>query len=368
MRKIYSALGMMSGTSFDGIDLSIIETDGIEYLKIKKNFYYPFDTKTKNILIKCKRKINNSNFNKISKSKFFLDASRIITLLHAKAANNLIKSYKKNIDLIGFHGVTIFHNPKFQKSIQLGNPDLLKELLKISVVFNFRENDLKNGGQGAPLIPIYHKVLFKKIKEKKPTIFLNIGGISNYTFIDKNKIFASDIGPGNCLLDQWISIHTGKAFDKNGTISSKGRVDLNFVNNFLDRYNYFEKKKNIAYDTSDFNISELRGFNIEDGAATLAYLSAQLISNKINKFTKVKNVYLGGGGRKNLFLVKLIKESIDANIVKLDKKINGDFLESQAFAYLAIRSLLKLPITFKRTTGVTKAVSGGVVYDKLKES
>ena len=146
-------------------------------------------------------------------------------------------------------------------------------------------------------------------------------------------------------------------------MSSRGSVDHNFVNNFLDRLDFFTKEKNISYDTSDFNISELRGFNIENGAATLSYLSARLISNKINEFTEIKNVYFGGGGRKNLFLMKLIKKSINATIVKLDKKINGDFLESQAFAYLAIRSLLKLPITFKETTGVKKAVSGGVVFD-----
>jgi anhydro-N-acetylmuramic acid kinase len=363
MRKIFTALGMMSGTSFDGIDLSIIESDGKEHLKLKKDFYFPFNIKTKNILNKCKKKINNSNFNQISKSKLFLDANRTITLLHAKAANSLLLNYKKNINLIGFHGVTIFHNSDLKKTIQLGNPSLLKQLLKIPVVFNFRENDLKNGGQGAPLIPIYHRVLSKKIKEKKPTIFLNIGGISNYTYINKNKMFASDIGPGNCLLDQWIATNTGKPFDKNGRVSSRGSVDHNFVNNFLDRLDFFTKEKNISYDTSDFNISELRGFNIENGAATLSYLSARLISNKINEFTEIKNVYFGGGGRKNLFLMKLIKKSINATIVKLDKKINGDFLESQAFAYLAIRSLLKLPITFKETTGVKKAVSGGVVFD-----
>jgi anhydro-N-acetylmuramic acid kinase len=363
MRKIYRALGMMSGTSFDGIDLSIIESDGREHLKLKKDFYFPFDAKTKNILKQCKKKITNSNFYQVSKSKFFLDTSRIITLLHAKAANTLLLNYKKNIDLIGFHGVTIFHNFDLKKTIQLGNPSLLKELLKTPVVFNFRENDLNNGGQGAPLIPIYHKVLSKKIKEKKPTIFINIGGISNYTYIDKNKMYASDIGPGNCLLDQWMEINNGKPFDKNGRVSTKGSVDYNFVNNFLDRLDFFKKDKNISYDTSDFNISELRGFNIENGAATLSYLSAKLISNKINEFAKIKNVYFGGGGRKNLFLMKLIKESINVNIVKLDKKINGDFLESQAFAYLAIRSLLKLPITFKETTGVKKPVSGGVIYN-----
>ena len=249
-----------------------------------------------------------------------------------------------------------------KKTIQLGDPLLLKQMINMPIVFNFRQNDLKNGGQGAPLIPVYHRALSKKIKEKNPTIFINIGGISNFTYINNNKMFASDIGPGNCLLDEWITSNTSMSFDKNGKMSSKGIVDFHFVNSFIDRIKHFEKK-NISYDTSDFSISELRGLSVEDGAATLSYLTAQLIVGLINTYPKVKNVYFGGGGRKNLFLMKVIKILTKAKIVDLDKiQINGDFIESQAFAYLAVRSALKLPITFKETTGSKKSVSGGVFY------
>jgi anhydro-N-acetylmuramic acid kinase len=362
MNTIYTALGMMSGTSFDGIDLSIIETDGKDYLRLKKNFYYPYDPKIKKLLHNCKKKLSNKDSKAILKSSLFKESSREITMLHAKAAHSILRTYKKKVHLVGFHGVTIDHNPSKKKTIQLGDPLLLKQMINLPIVFNFRQNDLKNGGQGAPLIPVYHRALAKKIKEKKPTLFINIGGISNFTYINKNKMFASDIGPGNCLLDEWINSNTSMPYDKNGKMSSKGIVDFNFINNFIDRLEHFEKR-NVSYDTSDFSISELRGLSVEDGAATLSYLAAQLIADLINSYPKVNNVYFGGGGRKNSFLMKVIKKLSKTNIVNLDKiDISGDFVESQAFAYLAVRSLLKLPITFKDTTGSKKPVSGGVIY------
>ena len=247
-------------------------------------------------------------------------------------------------------------------TIQLGDPSLLRQLLQTSVIFNFRQNDLNNGGQGAPLIPIYHKAISAKIKEKKPCLFINIGGISNFTYINNRKMFATDIGPGNCLLDEWMLLNSGKDFDKDGKTSAKGTINFNLIANFLDRFDYFHKK-NTSYDTGDFNISELRGLSLEDGAATLAHLSAILIADTIKKHNNIDNVYFGGGGRKNLFIMKVIKKNTNVNIINLDnKKINGDFVESQAFAYLAVRSLLKLPISFKETTGVKKNVSGGEIY------
>lgn len=362
MDQIYSSLGMMSGTSFDGVDISIIETNGKDRVLLKKDIYYPYDKQIKLNIKNFKNRLLNNNITNISKSKSFLELSRIITLIHARSAKKIIEKYKKKIDIIGFHGVTVLHKPEIKQSLQLGNPELLASLLKTNVVFNFRQKDLDFGGQGAPLIPIYHKCLANKLKNKKPCMFINIGGISNFTLISKNKMYASDIGPGNCLLDQWIFLNTGKYFDENGKISERGKVDFNFVNNFMDRYDYFVKK-NISYDTSDFNISELRGMSLENGAATLSYLTGILIANIINQYKNINNIYFGGGGRKNLFIMKIIQNNIIANIASLDKiKINSDFLESQAFAYIAVRSLLKLPITFKQTTGVKKNVSGGEIY------
>lgn len=362
MKKKYTALGMMSGTSFDGIDLSIIETDGNEFITLKRDFYKPYGQKIKDQLEELKQKFNQLNASSLINSDLYKKLNRIITILHIEAATQLIKSYNKKIDIVGFHGVTVFHNSKKKISIQLGDPLLLRQSLQASVVFNFRKNDIMNGGEGAPLVPIYHKLLFKKFKERYPCLFLNIGGISNFTYVNKSKIYASDIGPGNCLLDKWIKINTNKNFDKDGKIALKGTVNFNYVNNFLDRFDYFNKK-NISYDTSDFNISELRGFSTYDGAATLSYISGILIVKTIEKFKKIKKVFVSGGGRKNLFLMRIIKNNTKVDIINFDKKkIDGDFVESQAFAYIAVRSLLKKTISFPQTTGVCKSISGGDIY------
>lgn len=363
MKKIYTALGMMSGTSFDGIDLSIIETDGNKFLSLKKDLYSPYKQEVKNKLKELKDKFSQFDPSSVVKTRLYKKLNKSITLLHAHAAIKLIKIYKKKINIIGFHGVTMFHNSKKKISIQLGDPLLLRQLLKTNIVFNFRKNDINNGGEGAPLVPVYHKLLLEKFKEKSPSFFLNIGGISNFTFIKNNKIIcASDIGPGNCILDNWIKINTSKNFDKDGRNAFKGIVDFHYVNNFIDRFDYFDKI-NISYDTSDFNVSELRGFSTEDGAATLSYISGILIANIINKFKKIKKVFVSGGGRKNLFLMNVIENNTNAKIINIDtKRINGDFIESQAFAYISVRSLLKKPITFPNTTGTRKAVSGGDFY------
>ena len=297
MGRVYTSLGTMSGTSFDGIDLSIIETDGKNHLVLKKDLYCPYSYQIKSQLKKFKKKLSSKNYKDMLKSKSFLELSRVITLLHAKAATKLIKIYKKKIDVVGFHGVTVLHDSKKKITTQLGDPSLLRQLLQTSVIFNFRQNDLNNGGQGAPLIPIYHKAISAKIKEKKPCLFINIGGISNFTYINNRKMFATDIGPGNCLLDEWMLLNSGKDFDRDGKTSAKGTINFNLIANFLDRFDYFHKK------------------------------------------------------------------NTNVNIINLDKKkINGDFVESQAFAYLAVRSLLKFPISFKQTTGVKKNVSGGEIY------
>ena len=172
MKKKYTALGMMSGTSFDGIDLSILETDGDKFVSLKGDFYFPYSEKIKSQLEELKKKINESNIFSILQSNLYKKVNRLITIQHAHAAIKLIRKYKKKIDVVGFHGVTIFHNSKKKISIQLGDPLLLKQLLQITIVFNFRGNDMKHGGEGAPLVPIYHKVLFQKLKELQKLLFV----------------------------------------------------------------------------------------------------------------------------------------------------------------------------------------------------
>ena len=372
MNKIYTALGTMSGTSLDGIDFSIIETDGEDYLNIIDSEYLGFSNNLKDRISNLKLKIKSTDeCRAIIKSKEYKELSREITLLHYEGIQTIITHvHKIPIHVVGFHGITLWHKPEDKFTHQLGDPLLLKKefnkhshLKKSSLIFDFRKNDILNGGQGAPLTPLYHRAIMKHLKILDPRLIVNIGGIINVTYLNRGNIFSTDIGPGNCLIDKWIKKNFNKNFDKDGKISLEGRVNKIIANNFLNRLSIF-KKKNISYDTSDFDLSEFKKLSPKNGAATLSYISAKTILNYA-KNLDVKIIILCGGGRYNQAILNILKNDkfIIISIDELDFGIGGqgDFIESQAFAYLAIRSYLNLPISFPETTGVREPCNGGTI-------
>ena len=357
MSKEYTALGLMSCTSGDGVDASIIQSDGQNKCKVILDKYFEYDSDIYKNIYKLKEKINNSKDLKIL-SKEIIELEKKITLFHAKIFIDL--SHEK-VDLLGFHGQTIFHNAEEKISKQLGDGKLLSTLTKKNVVYNFRENDLKNGGQGAPLAPIFHKLLVDNKKIDLPVTILNIGGIANITSVQKgNKIYSSDIGPGNCLIDKWIRLNSDKKYDKNGSVAKAGKINKIILNQSLENFYESNISKKRSYDIKDFDLSFVRGLSLEDGAATLTEFTASILSTK-----KIDNkAYICGGGRKNLFLLDSIRKKISSEIKLIDELgIDGDFVESQAFAYLAIRSYLELPISFPETTGANKACNGGIIAE-----
>tara|TARA_B100000989_G_scaffold215480_1_gene163967 strand:+ start:12 stop:758 length:747 start_codon:yes stop_codon:yes gene_type:complete len=244
----------------------------------------------------------------------------------------------------------------------MGDANLLSQVLKKKVIYNFRANDIKNNGEGAPLSPIYHKLLIKKFKIDYPTIILNIGGISNYTYFFKDEMSAKDVGPGNVLIDEYLKITKGIDYDKNGDIASSGNINQDIINQFYEHEFYNVEEKH-SYDRKEFDISFVKGLEFEDAVATLTYFTAIIISNNIEKNFKNKiDIILCGGGRKNLTLINHLKNLLKYKIFLIDDfNIDGDFIESQAFAYLSIRSYLKLPITFPSTTKVNIPITGGDV-------
>ena len=253
MSKSYYSLGLMSGTSMDGVDASIIQSDGETKYKeiIDKYFEYPQDI-FKN-LTKLRDKISSSEDLK----KFTKELKKIekeITLFHSDAVKEIIKKTKVNIDLIGFHGQTIYHNVKEKISKQLGDGKLLSDLTKKAVVYNFRKNDLKNGGGGAPLAPIFHKLLINQKKIKTPILILNLGGIANWTLLgetdDGKDLHSADAGPGNCLIDQWMRKNYKKNYDKDGTTAKSGNINKTVLNIGID---------NLLDYTDPANISNLPG-------------------------------------------------------------------------------------------------------------
>ena len=375
MGKIYKAMGLMSGTSLDGVDVSIIESDGNEEYSSILDGYFEYDNELYRKILKIRDKILSSEelFTYLGEINTL---EREITLFNSKVVNEMLKKSKVTIDLIGFHGQTVFHDPKKKISKQLGDGKLLSQLTKKKVVYNFRQNDLENGGQGAPFAPIFHNALANKIDKKFnlgfPINILNIGGIANITTTvswqdlwDKNKIYAYDIGPGNCLIDEWIRKNSKKKYDKDGLIAKSGKIDELILNqaieNFTTDYNY-EK----SLDIKDFDIFFAKGLSLENGAATITNFTAKLISDGMN-FVNGNKWLVCGGGRKNKYLLENIKNNLkEFDINLIDKYgIDGDFIESQAFAFLAIRSLEGMPISFPSTTRCKESITGGIIVENF---
>ena len=380
MSKIYTALGTMSGTSLDGIDLSIIRTDGEDHLSLSRNDYLEFSNNLKQKIRTIKSKITSTTeCKKVINSNEYKDLSKEITMLHQEG---LIKAAGYGggdpIDIIGFHGITLWHKPADRYTHQIGDAKLLKNVIakyknlkNSKIIFNFRENDILNGGQGAPLTPIYHKALMKHLKIVDPRLIVNIGGITNVTYLNRGSIFATDIGPGNCLIDKWVKKNFDKDFDEYGKISLEGKINENLADNFLKKLQKKTKNKNVSYDTSDFDILEFNKLNPKDGAATLSFITAKAILN-FAKDLELKRIIICGGGRfnqailnnlkKDRFVISLIDDVKSSQNDDPVLNLNGNFIESQALAYLAVRSYLDKPISFPETTGVKKPSTGGSIF------
>lgn len=353
MSEMITAIGLMSGTSMDGVDAAIIKTDGN---KIELTEYFITVPYKKDFIKRIRSALRKYEIDD-------LDLEKNLTEAHATAVSLLLNESKlkpSDIDIIGFHGQTILHDPQHGITKQIGNGKLLAELTGIDVVNDFRSNDMVNGGQGAPLAPMFHKAFFSD--EEKPIAVVNIGGVANVTFIDKDEqMLAFDTGPGNALINDWVFQHKGMEFDENGEIASSGTIDQVILEGLLS-HEYFDKLPPKSLDRNDFSIKGLAPLSLEDGAATLTAFTAQSIANSAEFFYNPTNKWIIiGGGRYNGFLVKQIRTLLDSSVVTAEEiGVNGDAIEAQAFAFHAVRSLKKLPLTFPTTTGVKSEVTGGV--------
>ena len=379
-KKIFTSIGLMSGTSMDGVDLSVIKSDGNDQFSSIYNTYKEFDDGLYKQLISLRDKI--SNFKDLKTHSIEInDVEKKFTLFNSQLINEVIGDINEDIDLIGFHGQTVFHDPKIQISKQLGDGRLLSSLFKKIVINNFRQNDLNHGGQGAPLTPIFHslisKIIQKNFKLKLPINIINIGGITNITQIKEDlnnsiNFFAYDVGPGNCLIDDWVRNNKDLKFDKDGNYANIGKVDDLILNQAIDNFEF--KSYETSLDVKDFDTSFVKGLSFEDGCATLTKFTAYLIADGLRKINKQNNInphhyIICGGGRKNKSLMQSIENYlVNKNVIIKDiddYNFDGNFIESQAFAYLAIRSYLKLPISFPSTTRSKKAISGGDILQNF---
>ena len=373
--KLYTAIGLMSGTSMDGVDVSLIKSDGFyEFINVLDE-YFEYNESLHQQLIEFRNLILSINDLKLYSARLN-ELEREITIFHSKIVNEISLKYQDEIDFIGFHGQTIFHNSEKKISKQLGDGKLMSQLVKKKVIYDFRQEDMLNRGQGAPLTPIFHNLLSKNINEKYqiefPICFLNIGGISNITKIIKqdgkleDNIEAFDSGPGNCMIDEWVRKNSKNNFDENGSIAKSGKIDQLILNQAIDNFQIDKFDKSL--DVKNFDISFVRGLSLEDGCATITNFTAYLIAKGIehsngNNIKPIKYL-ICGGGRRNTFLIQSIKDylshkqNISLNSID-DYSLNGDYIESQAFGYLSIRSFLNLPISYPKTTGCKTPTVGG---------
>ena len=359
----FNVLGVMTGTSMDGVDISLINTNGTNFVKIKCEKSYKFNKNYQNIINKLiiNKPKNNNKIKEyfLKKDDFVTDIleKKIILFLKQKKIN------KKNIDLISISGQTVYHDPSNKISIQLGNGKKIAKKLKIKTISNLRDNDIKNGGQGAPIGSYYHKFLIEKFKEK--VVIINLGGIANFSTLVSKTLLSSDIGPANCLTDDLSKYFFKKKFDKNGNYARKGKIDSKLIDKFksdkffkksfpksLDR-NYFRKYYN--------KLIKLDKYDALMTANFMTYIGfKELLKNK--KF-RIEKILLTGGGRKNKLLKEILFNKLNKKIELIDKyKINGDLVESQMFAYIGMRSFKNLTISNINTTGVKKNLSGGTLY------
>lgn len=352
---------MMSGTSLDGIDVAAIETDGKQVFQCLPGKLYPY---TSEMRAQLKNLLGSKSPTPESQ-----DIEHNLTELHASAYKDYVRTIFKPIDVVGFHGHTITHCPpsryKTPLTWQLGDGRLLARKIGVPVVYDLRKNDVQHGGEGAPLVPIYQKALVKDLK--KPVAIINIGGISNVAYIDENALLAFDMGPGNALLDQWMEQQVGMPYDAKGAHAAKGVVDREAIQKF-QKHPYFKQAVPKSLDRLDYTLEAVQHLSLNDGAATLVEMTAMAIKEGTKHFPHpVVEYVVTGGGRHNTTLMNRLTETLaPIPVVQAESlKWNGDFLEAEAWAYLAVRSVLKLPITFPTTTGVEYPLSGGIVANPI---
>ena len=362
---VTTALGLMSGTSMDGIDAAMIRSDGESHVEFGPS---AFRRKIEDGLEAATAIVRRED-----QPGGLAALESAITGRHAIAVKALLETAPeewRRPDIIGFHGQTVLHRPQAGVTVQLGDGQALARATGIAVVYDMRANDMKAGGQGAPLVPAYHAALARALPPQYaglfPMVFVNIGGISNISYVgESGDPIAFDTGPGNALIDQWVAREGGVPFDANGAIASEGGVVKAVVERYLANP-FFAKSGPKSLDRADFTLAEAEGLELADGARTLAAVSAEAILKSVEHLPLQPKLWIvAGGGRKNPHIFGDLREGASqagaAVIQAEDAGLRGDFVEAEAWAYLAVRSLKGLPLTFPTTTGCRQAVSGGVL-------
>ena len=359
------AIGLMSGTSMDGIDVAIIETDGERIARFGPSALHLYRSDEEAYLRRAVEGARTLS-DRSARPGVLAEAERMVTALHAAAVDVFLDANRidrASIDVVGFHGQTVLHRPAQKLTVQLGDGPALAAELGIPVVYDFRAADLAAGGQGAPLVPVFHAALAAALDRPRPLAVLNIGGVANITYIaDGAEPAACDTGPGNALIDDFMLARTGEARDLDGEAAAQGVVDRALIDKVLADP-FFTQKCPKSLDRNDFRV-DTSGLSTPDGAATLTALTAEAAARVVAHLPSPPRIWIiAGGGARNPTLMRMLAERLHPATVETADDVGWsvEALEAQAFAFLAVRSLKGLPITFPGTTGAPCPLRGGVV-------
>jgi anhydro-N-acetylmuramic acid kinase len=360
-----TAIGLMSGTSMDGVDVALIETDGEQAISFRGAGFFPYGDEDRALLraaITAAIPLDDRR----ARPGALAQAEAMVTNRHFEAIRQFLKERdvdRATIDVVGFHGQTVLHRPDRRLTIQIGDGAALAEKLGLDVVYDLRAADVLRGGQGAPLVPVFHSALVAAASFTAPVAVVNIGGVANVTFIAPGcEPIACDAGPGNALLDDLMFFRTGFKIDRDGAAAAKGNADEAALRALL-LHPFFALPPPKSLDRNDFSLGPVASLTTEDAAATLAAFTAAGIASALAQMPRSPTLaVICGGGAHNPVLMRELSARLPCRVASADDfGWSVESMEAQAFAYLAVRRLRNMPITFPLTTGVDAPATGGVI-------
>jgi anhydro-N-acetylmuramic acid kinase len=364
---VLQAIGLMSGTSLDGVDVALIETDGERIARFGPTGYRPYSEAERDLLREALAQ-GVTLTDHWQRPGILKEAEAFATSVHAETMEAFLEKEqidRANIAVVGFHGQTVLHRPQVRLTVQIGDGQALAARLGMPVAYDFRAADVGVGGQGAPLVPVFHQALARDLSYPHPIAVLNVGGVANVTWVDGGDPIACDTGPGNALIDDFMRARTGAPLDRDGDQAARGRVDEAFIAHVLT-HPFFDLRCPKSLDRNAFAFANigLPDFSVADGAATLSALTAASVARVMPHLPAPPKTWIvAGGGARNPTLMRMLAERLAPATVQTADAVGwiSQSLEAQAFAYLAVRTLNGLPITFPQTTGAPKPLCGGVV-------
>jgi anhydro-N-acetylmuramic acid kinase len=361
-----TTLGLMSGTSLDGVDVAVIETDGKQVKAFGPSGYRPYTPRERSLLQQALTEAVHLP-QRHARPGILREAEEAVTMAHAEAVAAFVAQHRmtpEDIDIVGFHGQTVLHRPEKRLTVQIGDAAVLARTIHIPVMHDFRGADVAAGGQGAPFVPVYHRALAQSLGREGPIAVVNIGGVSNITYIDgADMLIACDTGPGNALLDDHMFRTMNLPIDCEGRFAAQGRADENWVARAIE-LPFFSRQPPKSLDRNDFASLKLGDMPPADGAATLTAFTAAAIARIVALLPKrPKSWIVCGGGARNHTMMRMLRERVAPATVEAAETLGwaSDAIEAQAFGFLAARGLKGLPLSYPATTGVPMPMTGGII-------